>query len=72
MVAYPYSIREAVAVVRHLEQFPDDGLVTALNNVLAFDSYSPDLRAIVAEVFQSVGVPLPKADDAATPVPKVT
>mmetsp|Transcript_68537 Transcript_68537/g.190634 ORF Transcript_68537/g.190634 Transcript_68537/m.190634 type:complete len:912 (+) Transcript_68537:1557-4292(+) len=71
VVAYPYSIREAVAVVRHLEQFPEDGLVTALNNVLAFDSYSPDLRAIVAEVFQSVGVPLPKSDDAATPMPKI-
>ena len=26
VVAYPYSIREAVAVVRHLEQFPEDGL----------------------------------------------
>lgn len=26
VVAYPYSIREAVAVVRHLEKFPEDGL----------------------------------------------
>ena len=58
-LSYPYSTREAVAVVSHLEVFPDDGLVGALENVLAFDAYSPDLRRILSEVFNRHGIPLP-------------
>ena len=58
-LSYPYSTREAVAVVCHLEEFPDDGLVGSLENVLAFDAYSPDLRRILSEVFNRHGVPLP-------------
>ena len=50
---YPYSMREAVAVARHMETFPGDGVVEALENVLAFDTFTPETRAAVARVFQS-------------------
>jgi len=59
-LAYPYSMREAVAVAKHLEMFPKDGIVAALENVLAFDTYAPGTRAQVARVFQARGIPLPE------------
>ena len=34
-LSYPYSTRELVAVVKHLQAFPDDGAVPTLENVLA-------------------------------------
>lgn len=58
ILTYPYSTREAVAVVKHLEMFPEDGLVTTLENVLGFDSYDPHLRETIADVFQQHGIPL--------------
>ena len=58
-LAYPYSTREAVAVARHLERYPRDGAVSALENVLACDSFDPQTRAALSGVFQSHGVPLP-------------
>jgi von Willebrand factor A domain-containing protein 8 len=33
IVAYPYSTREIVAVAKHLEQYPEDGVVKTLENV---------------------------------------
>jgi len=50
-------MREAVAVVKHLERFPKDGIVDAVENVLAFDAFSPDTRRTVARVFQARGSP---------------
>lgn len=59
MLSYPYSIREAVALIKHIEAFPQDGILTALENVLGFDAYtSPDLRKSLADVFQRRGIPL--------------
>jgi hypothetical protein len=29
-ITYPYSTREAVAVAKHLEQFPNDGIASVL------------------------------------------
>ena len=57
-ITYPYSTREAVAVVKHLEAFPADGLVKTLENVLAFDSFDPTLRSTLAQVFQDLDIPL--------------
>ena len=57
-ITYPYSTREAVAVVKHLEQFPEDGLVKTLENVLAFDSFDASLRSTLAQVFQDLDIPL--------------
>lgn len=58
ILPYPYSTREAVAVVRHLERFPDDGVVETLENVLGFDAFDLSLRETIEKVFQSHDIPL--------------
>ena len=55
---YPYSAREAVAVVKHIQAYPADGALAAIENVLQFESLSPTVRARVAAVFQSNGIPV--------------
>jgi hypothetical protein len=73
LLTYPYSTREAVAVAKHLQLYPHDGVVRALENVLAFDAYDAQLRRSLAEVFRSHGIPVsPTASDAsAAPVARV-
>eukprot|EP00753_Platysulcus_tardus_P002307 PLAT11642.13.p1 GENE.PLAT11642.13~~PLAT11642.13.p1 ORF type:complete len:850 (+),score=362.94 PLAT11642.13:648-3197(+) len=61
LLSYPYSTRELVAIVKHLEVYPEDGLVATLENVLAFDAYDPQLRNLLSEVFTSHGIPLEPA-----------
>jgi hypothetical protein len=56
---YPYSAREAVAVAKHMEHFPHDGVVGAVENIISFDAFSPRMRMQVASVFQSHGIPIP-------------
>ena len=43
LLAYPYSTRELVAIVKHLQAWPDDGLLYALDNVLSFDKFDDEL-----------------------------
>ncbi|EQC29690.1 hypothetical protein SDRG_12690 [Saprolegnia diclina VS20] len=57
-ITYPYSTREAVAVAKHLQTFPGDGVTDTLENVLAFDAYDPNLRQLLAAVFLRHGIPL--------------
>ena len=57
-VTYPYSTRELVAVVKHLQSWPADGLVGTLSNVLAFDQFDNSLMASLRELFQRHGIPL--------------
>ena len=44
LLSYPYSTRELVNLVRHLEEFPKDSLVETVENVFAFDNYDTGLR----------------------------
>lgn len=55
-ISYPYSTREAIAVVKHLEKFPSDGVVSALHNVLDFDSFDKQMYPILEKVFQKHGI----------------
>lgn len=55
-LSYPFSTREAVAVARHLEAFPSDGITVALQNVLAFDVYDATLRQTLTEVLVANGI----------------
>jgi hypothetical protein len=43
LLAYPYSTRELVAIVKHLQAWPDDGLLYTLDNVLSFDKFDHEL-----------------------------
>lgn len=36
-LTYPYSMRELVGVVKHLDSYPGDGVAQALDNVLSWD-----------------------------------
>lgn len=58
LLTYPYSTREAVHVARHLEAFPEDGLVEALHNVLDFDAHNAEeALQLVLKVFHSHNIP---------------
>ncbi|CEG41995.1 conserved hypothetical protein [Plasmopara halstedii] len=57
-ITYPYSTREAVAVAKHLERFPNDGVPSVLENVLAFDAYDRNVRKQLSELFVRNGIPL--------------
>lgn len=41
-LSYPFSLREALALVRHLRRFPDDSLEQALRNLFDFDTHRPE------------------------------
>jgi hypothetical protein len=55
-ISYPYSTREAVAVIRHLQQYPQDGIVSAVHNVLDFDSFDDSMYAMIGSVFAHHGI----------------
>ena len=55
-LTYPYSTREAIAVVKHLHKYPKDGLDVALHNILDFDSYDKDTYLMLGETFEKNGI----------------
>ena len=57
-LTYPYSTREAVSIVKHLEKYPADGVVETIENVLGFD-WDRTVRKTVTGVFQRHGIPIP-------------
>jgi MoxR-like ATPase len=59
VLAYPFSVREAVSVVRHLAEYPDDGLDDAIENVIAFDRFDSALMKQLDSIFKQHGVQLP-------------
>ncbi|CAK9040016.1 von Willebrand factor A domain-containing protein 8 [Durusdinium trenchii] len=74
-LSYPYSTRELVNLVRHLETFPQDSLAEVLDawqwhrekeNVFAFDSFEPELRKLLRSVFERHGLPVSTEADASS------
>jgi len=55
-IIYPFSVRESVAVVKHLNQFPDDGIEDAVDNVIAFDRLDDTLSKHLHRIFSSRGI----------------
>ncbi|XP_052760098.1 von Willebrand factor A domain-containing protein 8-like [Mya arenaria] len=58
LIAYPYSTREVVNMVKHIQRFPDEGLTTVIGNVFDFDSYNSELREVLISTMQKHGIPL--------------
>lgn len=58
LISYPYSTRELVSVVKHLQAFPDEGLTNVVRNVFDFDSYHPEVKEVVTEVLHKHGIPV--------------
>jgi hypothetical protein len=55
VLSYPFSAREAVAIVKHLQAFPQDPAEAAVEDILGFDGMNPQVRSVVAEVFHKHG-----------------
>lgn len=55
-ISYPYSTREVVNIVRHLQRYPTEDLSELIGNVLDFDRYSPESLEQVTEVLQKHGL----------------
>ncbi|CAD5234405.1 unnamed protein product [Bursaphelenchus xylophilus] len=62
LLSYPYSTRELVNIVKHIDKFPDDPLTEVVRNVFDFDAYSKDAVSTIENVFRSYGVPLGLVD----------
>ncbi|EDO29021.1 predicted protein, partial [Nematostella vectensis] len=57
LISYPYSTREVVSVVKHLQAFPDEGVASVVRNVFDFDTYHEEIRDVVIEVMHKHGIP---------------
>ena len=55
-LSYPYSTREVVNVIKHLQRYPDEDLSELIGNVLDFDRYSLESLDQVTEVLQKHGL----------------
>uniref|UniRef100_A0A914QPH8 VWFA domain-containing protein n=2 Tax=Panagrolaimus davidi TaxID=227884 RepID=A0A914QPH8_9BILA len=58
LLSYPYSTRELVNIVKHLQMYPDDPLTAVVRNVFDFDSYTKETTQSIEAVFQKYGIPL--------------
>lgn len=56
---YPFSVREAVSIIKHVEKYPQDSIAAAIESVIAFDSLLPRTRSRIAAVFQKHGLFVP-------------
>uniref|UniRef100_A0A452ENN1 von Willebrand factor A domain-containing protein 8 n=1 Tax=Capra hircus TaxID=9925 RepID=A0A452ENN1_CAPHI len=58
IINYPYSTREVVNIVKHLQKFPTEGLSSVVRNVFDFDSYNNDMREILINTLHKYGIPI--------------
>ncbi|OWF39225.1 von Willebrand factor A domain-containing protein 8 [Mizuhopecten yessoensis] len=57
LIAYPYSTREVVNIVKHIQKYPEEGLTTVVRNVFDFDSYSNELKDTIVQTMHKHGIP---------------
>ncbi|KAM9319394.1 von Willebrand factor A domain-containing protein 8 [Gastrophryne carolinensis] len=58
IITYPYSTREVVNIVKHLQKFPNEGLANVVRNVFDFDSYNQEMRDILIKSLHKHGIPI--------------
>lgn len=58
LVSYPYSTREAVNIVKHLQTYPQDTLLDAIRNVFDFDCYSKEAQETITNVLNKHKLPI--------------
>jgi MoxR-like ATPase len=58
ILSYPYSLRELVNIVKHMQAFPNDSLTSVIENVFDFDNYDVHLKRHLNAVFAYHGIPL--------------
>ncbi|KAL5256307.1 hypothetical protein ACHWQZ_G011506 [Mnemiopsis leidyi] len=54
---YPYSTRELVNIIKHLQAYPEDGITAALSNVLDFEQQQGDIWEMVVSILHKHGIP---------------
>lgn len=57
LIAYPYSTREVVNMVKHIQKYPNDGLTAVVRNVFDFDSYNNEIKETIIKTMQKHGIP---------------
>ncbi|KAA1472001.1 hypothetical protein DENSPDRAFT_859246 [Dentipellis sp. KUC8613] len=55
-LTYPYSLRELIAIVRHMRAYPNDTLDETLRNVFDFDVYKQDTIDKLADILRHHGL----------------
>ncbi|XP_066993811.2 von Willebrand factor A domain-containing protein 8 [Anabrus simplex] len=58
LVQYPYSTREVVNIVKHLQEFPNEGLGNVVGNVFDFDSYTQEVQETLIQTLHKHGIPI--------------
>ncbi|KAK0223975.1 AAA domain-containing protein [Armillaria fumosa] len=58
-LGYPYSLRELINLVRHMQAYPTDALGDALRNVFDFDIYKPETIDKLGEILRKHGLTVP-------------
>ncbi|KAI9590474.1 von Willebrand factor A domain-containing protein 8 isoform X1 [Glossina fuscipes] len=58
LLNYPYSTREVVNIVKHLEKYPNENMSELVGNVLDFDRYQPEALEQVTNVLAKHGLPI--------------
>ncbi|KAI8064375.1 AAA domain-containing protein [Gongronella butleri] len=58
LISYPYSTRELVNIVRHLQNYPSEGISKILQNVFDFDQYDQASKELLIEIFEKHGIPI--------------
>ncbi|KAG2198207.1 hypothetical protein INT46_006615 [Mucor plumbeus] len=58
LISYPYSTRELVNIVLHLQNYPEEGISKILQNVFDFDQYDQASKELVIEIFEKHGIPV--------------
>lgn len=56
LLNYPYSTREVVNIVKHLERYPEENMSELVGNVLDFDRYQPEALQQVTQVLSKHGL----------------
>ncbi|KAI0786986.1 AAA domain-containing protein [Abortiporus biennis] len=55
-LAYPYSLRELINLVKHMRTYPEDTLEVTLRNVFDFDVYRPETIKKLADILDHHGL----------------
>ncbi|XP_042236264.1 von Willebrand factor A domain-containing protein 8-like isoform X2 [Homarus americanus] len=58
LIQYPYSTREVVNIIKHLQEFPNDGVASVIRNVVDFDTWSGDAKDTLIRVMHHHGIPV--------------
>ncbi|WKY14985.1 hypothetical protein Q1695_000475 [Nippostrongylus brasiliensis] len=56
LLHYPYSTRELVNIVKHINKFPDDSVPSVIRNVFDFDAFTAETISTIRSVFQKHGI----------------